>query len=590
MDTSSPHEIRFAAVGTGFLIFGWFCYLLSVEGLFFRPLVIAGAILFGVGIGKALFQWLKIPSKEMIVAIMFAVGLAAAAGSMGEPTIFSGRDQGSIANAAIELAHHGTLTFSSKASDTFFSIYGPGKALNFPGFFYTDTGALTTQFPLGYIAWLGGFFSLFGMPGLLIANVTLLSLSLLSIFFFIRYLSGTLFATFGLFLAGSSFLPTWFVKTTLSENLALFLFVFLALNLALFLRDGYKTAFLNTLLASGLLALTRIEGLVILPLALGILYASGHGKTLVQEKPLRYRLFPIASLAIAVLINISVSLPFFRTIAKALYQSGLSLGAEAGALDHAGKAFSLWQIFFLYGLGAVFLLGMLGAAFLASRKKWVALIPFFLAAPSFLYFIVPSITPDHPWMLRRFLPMIWPALLISGILALATIFPKHWSDLRRLPLIRKTVLFFTIAILFAAQLPAFSKYLPFAEGRGLGETIAQIAPLIGENDLLLVDRTVTGDPFALPTGPLASLSGKNTAYFFNPNDYDKLPKASFARVYLLAPTATADAWRSSLGHELVPIEPITFKESGLETLPLTQRHLPEKTQKTQESALFEIRP
>lgn len=590
MYTPSSHEIRFAAVGTGFLIFGWFCYLLSIEGLFFRPLIIAGALLFGVGIGKALFRWLKVPSKEMIVAIICALGIAATAGLMGEPTIFSGRDQGSIANATIELTRHGTLTFSSKASDAFFSIYGPGKALNFPGFFYTDTGALTTQFPIGYIAWLGGFFSLFGMSGLLIANVTLLSLSLLSIFFFIRYFSGTLFAMIGLFLAGSSFLPTWFVKTTLSENLALFLFVFLALNLALFLREGYKTAFLNTLLAGGLLALTRIEGLVVLPLALGILYTSEYGKALAQEKPFRYRLFPIISLAIAILINISVSLPFFRTIGKALYQNSLSLGTETGALDHVGKALSLWQIFFSYGLGVVFLLGMLGAAFLASRKKWTALIPFFLAAPSLLYFIAPSITLDHPWMLRRFLPMIWPALLISSILALATIFPKHWSDLRRLSSIRKAALSFTIVVLFATQLPTFSKYLPFAEGRDLAETIARISPFIGENDLLLVDRMATGDPFALPTGPLASLSGKNTAYFFNPNDYDKLPKASFDHIYLLAPTALADTWRSSLGRELIPIEPITFRESALEPLPVTQWRLPEKIWRQQESALFEIRP
>jgi hypothetical protein len=590
MDNASPpQEIRFAAVGTGFLIFGWFCYLLSAEGVFFRPFIIMGAVLFAVGIGRALWRWSKLPSKSARIAILLSVSLATIVASMTEPTIFSGRDQGSIATAAMELSRHGSIAFSSKASDAFFSIYGPGQALNFPGFFYTDTGALTTQFPLGYIAWLGGFFSLFGIAGLTIANAVLLALSLLSIFFFIRYFQGDAFAFLGLALAGLSFLPTWFAKFTLSENLALFLFVFLVLNLALFLREGFRIAFMNVILASGLLALTRIEGLIILPIALGLLYRSGSGKALVKENPLRHRTFPLASLAIILIINLSISLPFYRTIAKALYKNIASLGNGGGATEHAGNLFALWGAFFSYGLAPIFILGFVGIAFLAREKRWLPLLPAVLALPSFLYFLDPAITLDHPWMLRRFLPTLWPTLLICGVLGLALVFHSKEYALKQLPLRKKFLLFAVVATLFLSQAPAFSKYLPFAEGRGLPEQVSMVASSIGENDLLLVDRTSTGDPFAMPTGPLASLFGKNAVYFLNASDFAKLPPHAFGHIYLLAPTERKDTWSASLGKELSLVKPILFSGSKLDSLPITETQLPEKIRVTKESALFEIR-
>ncbi len=590
MNTSHPQEIRFVAASLGFLLFGWFCYFLAIEGIFYRPMIAFGALVFSVGIARAAWLWSKTVSRTAIVAILASVALASLVGYLTEPTVFSGRDQGSISTAAIELANHRNTAFSTKASDAFFGIYGAGQALDFPGFFYRTDGRLTTQFPLGSIAWLGGFFSLFGLAGLNVANGILLALSLLSIFFLIRYFQGDAFAFLGLGLAGTSFLPTWFAKFTLSENLALFLFVFLSLNLVLFIRDGYRIAFMNVILASGLLALTRIEGLVILGIALAFLYRSGNGKLLARENPLRFRTFPLASLAIILLINLSVSLPFYRTIGKALMKNLSSLGPVGSSAGHAGALVSLWGDFFSYGLAPIFILGFLGVLFLAREKKWLALIPLALASPTFLYLVDPAITLDHPWMLRRFLPTIWPTLLITGILGLAVVFRSEGKPLRQLAIEKKILLFATVVVLFLSQAPAFSKYLLFAEDRGLAGQIATIAASVGGSDLLLVDRMSTGDPYAMPTGPLAALSGKSTAYFFNAADYTKLPTGSFDHIYLLAPSDTENAWASSLGHGLTPVKPVLFTASTLETLPAHETRLPELIRTTQASTLYEITP
>ena len=100
-DISHPQELRFAATSLGFLLFGWFCYFLSIEGIFYYPLIAFGALTFAVGIARALWLWSKTISRSAIVAILLSIALTSLIGYMTEPTIYSGRDQGSIATAAI---------------------------------------------------------------------------------------------------------------------------------------------------------------------------------------------------------------------------------------------------------------------------------------------------------------------------------------------------------------------------------------------------------------------------------------------------------------------------------------------------------
>jgi len=69
---------------------------------------------------------------------------------------FSGRDQGSLSEAAIRLAENHKLTFSSPASEDFFIFTVPARRFNFPVLIIPN-GQLTTQFPPG-LCRLAGYF------------------------------------------------------------------------------------------------------------------------------------------------------------------------------------------------------------------------------------------------------------------------------------------------------------------------------------------------------------------------------------------------------------------------------------------------
>src|SRR3972149_2208976 len=91
--------------------------------LFGLSFVIFGAALIGTLIlylgGKLLFQ----APLDLKIALLAAVLSAGLIGYFSEPTIFSGRDQGSLSEAAFHLTQNSQLAFSTKASQSFFQIY-----------------------------------------------------------------------------------------------------------------------------------------------------------------------------------------------------------------------------------------------------------------------------------------------------------------------------------------------------------------------------------------------------------------------------------------------------------------------------------
>src|SRR5512133_2176664 len=156
--------------GISFIVFGWFALSLALSNIFFPSLIAIGAsftlaIIFFIG-SKLLFQ----ASTDLKIAFLISLSTALLIGFFMVPTLFSGRDQGSISEAAFRLAQNGRLAFSTTLSKTFFPLHEKGAALNFPGFSYTETGDLITQFPLAYTSWLASFVSLFGVSGFAIAN------------------------------------------------------------------------------------------------------------------------------------------------------------------------------------------------------------------------------------------------------------------------------------------------------------------------------------------------------------------------------------------------------------------------------------
>jgi len=545
--------------GLCFVVFGWLALTLCLSNMFFSWAILLG--LFSLSIllvllGKKLFS---LTSIDLKVITLISLCIALFIGYNTIPTLFSGRDQGSLSEASYRLAENHQLTFSNKASQSFFTLYGPGTALNFPGFVYTKQGELLTQFPLAYIAWLASFVSLFGLSGFTIANVLLLFLSLITFYSLLRIFVQRWYAFAGFLLFIGSFLPLWFAKTTLSENLALFLFLFLIRSLVLFLKQGKFISYASTLLAGGLFVFTRIEGFVFLFLILCLLLVNQKARTLWKTYPWKSIILPGIIFIGILLRDFFVNIPYYKAIGKALikFLNGI-FGTNIITYPTNTSSLHLESILFSYGLLIIFLIGLFSLIVLARKKYYLALLPAYIALPTFLYLFDPNISPDHPWMLRRYLFSLFPTLLFSVIVGLATLFAKTHSPFEKLS--GKRLFFVTtlIASLLILQYPAWKHSILFSENDTLLKQTLLFSQQFSDTDLILVDREVTGDGFSMITGPAQYLTKKNIVYFFNPYDLTRLDTSSFSHIYLLTPEKNIDRYREVFGQRMAFSQSVLF--------------------------------
>jgi len=215
----------FLGLALFFLFFGIIVLIFSVVGLFYRQTVILSTI---ISIFLSAYICYKLPKtpeldtrkEKIFFALTLLVALMASffSGYFTTPTVFGGRDQGALSTAAIELSDHHRYPFQTPLSQDLFKKYGPGKALNYPGFDYRSDGQLETRFPKGYVAYLGSAYSLFGLAGIKWANAPLLFIFLVLIFLILSAFMNSPTA-FGGFLVAVSFAGfSWFSKYTLTET------------------------------------------------------------------------------------------------------------------------------------------------------------------------------------------------------------------------------------------------------------------------------------------------------------------------------------------------------------------------------------
>ncbi|HWQ60546.1 MAG TPA: hypothetical protein VN420_05395 [Candidatus Fimivivens sp.] len=583
--TDSPDTSeRFLTFASGFILFAWSAYALAAAGIFSHGSVAVMAVLAIAGIAVTLFRFLSSESRVgktiFALVILYAVFLL----SGTTPTIFSGRDHGSIAEAAIELSRNGTLSFSTPSSDTFFAIYGPGKALNFPGFYYSADGKLLSQFPVSYSAWLAAFHSLFGLHGIVAGNGILLTLSLLTLFVLVRELSDEQAAIGATIIATASFLPSWFAKFTLTENLALFLYLFLALSIINFLRKPSRFTFLAAVFSATLLSVTRIEGPVFLAITFGILFVSNSGRHFFTASSPLLRTAPIICSIALVFLDIIINTSRYISVAKALFQ-GSTTPLPNDVLDFTGSLsvpVELWNLFLPYGILVLFLFGIIGIVILLIRKDWVRLLPVLLALPTFLYLVNPNISADHPWMLRRFLFSVWPALLITAVTGSSALLRSRANAIAA----NRTILMVSIVIALTCLPPTWSAFR-FSENSRLVNATDLLAEYVGNGDLVLIDRNATGDPYAIPAGPLRFLNGRNAAYFFNQDDFARIPKGDYDHIYLLVQTKDIGRY-SALNLSDPPIAGFRFERDRIGPLPLGDPRFPDKESKSTDAVLITL--
>ncbi|MFZ1719882.1 MAG: hypothetical protein WAU28_00845 [Candidatus Moraniibacteriota bacterium] len=572
----------FLAFGNGIIVFSFILLFLAMGGVFLPVFILPLIVIFSVGNFFALFSLWKtlIRTEKMGLAIILLFTLCATYFSYTEPSVFTGRDQGSIAMAAIELAGNHHLAFSLPLAHDFFTVYKEkeGAALNFPGFFYTKEGNLITQFPLGYTAFLASFFQTFGITGFMIGNSILLLASSLSLFLLLQKFAPKV-VWHGLILFSSGLIPLFLFHLTLTENFALFLFLFLTLQLIEFFQQTTLTNYFGMLLPALFFPFVRIEGFLFLAITVLTLTIVKKTRRFIGEDIRKRCILPGILFIIILLSNILTNHPFYRVIGKAFLKSWKNDSTR----ETISSFLALPSILSLYGMLAILIAGLLGSFVLYRSKKWILLLPFLLALPTFLYLLSPSITPDHPWMLRRFLFSVSPSLLLSFLFALHTLMEK-----KRIHGIAAS---FILIFLILGQVPTFIAFLTPKSKLPLFSQTTSFASHFTSTDRILIDREVTGDGFTMISGPLSSLLHIDAAYFFNPADMSRLPFPSGKTTYLLIPEEKFTSYRESLpDFRLTLRQTMDFTPNSREALPLSIPQFPRINGDSQKTILLTVTP
>lgn len=514
----------FACGGLFFVGLNLLGIILSLGGIFYPILILLYAIS-GLGVLAYLIfiNWSNISlSPSFSAVLILSLTYIFLLSNYTTPTIFSGRDQGSFAEAAISLSSNHQLKFSFPAIREFFAIYGPGEALNFPGFHYNPDGYLITQFPLGYISWLASFYSFFGLYGLIVANGITFFIFLLSFYLTTRYFLRPSSAWVSLFIILTSFVFSWFFKFTLSENIALALVWFGILTFLFFLRDKSQLCLFSSLISFSILAFSRLEAFIFLAMILLVLLVKFFDPSYRLSSFFSKKMVFILLLLVPLyLINIHTNFGYFYMVARGLLHSlGGSRGDGTGFFS---LVFYNIKLFSVYSLIAYVILGSISIIHLAVKRKWNYLIPFFILLPSVFYLLNPSISLDHPWMLRRYVYSLIPMVIFYSVC-----FLDHFLERRYL------FYLFSLFLLFL-NLPVFLSYINVAENKNLLAQTEKISHNFKNTDLVLVDREAGGSGFSMITGPLRSLYGKQAVYFFNPEDLKKINKNRFSNIYFIIP-------------------------------------------------------
>ncbi|MEI8343686.1 MAG: hypothetical protein WCF93_01895 [Candidatus Moraniibacteriota bacterium] len=584
----------FALKSLLWLVFGWAGFLLSLVGFFYAWLVwacfLAGSIALTLLLTK---QGKKITlSRELWLVSIGIFIFVAILSFFTSPTVFSGRDQGSISEAAVRLSQNHVLTFSTPAGDAFFKLRGAGRALNFPGFFYTSDGKLITQFPLVYISWLASFYGIFGVNGLTFANAVLSIWFLFTLYFLARSFMQAKGSFLTMFFAATSLSVYWFPKYTLSENMALPLAWIAIFSTCIFLKKQTKLNLLLLLASLTLLIFTRIEGIAFFLVCGVVIFFNKKTRTYLKNNS-HWKFLVFSVFLFLVLVgNTFWDINFYKEIVKAIIPTMTSpqiapLGSPG---DAALPEFYILKIFYNYGMLGFFILATIACIFYAYRKKYAKLVPLFIIAPTLIYFLDSHISPDHPWMLRRFAFSILPGAIFYSALFIADAY-QYLISTKKNPALKLAPILAALALL-AGNLPATWHFATFAENKQLLIQTEMLSQLFSAKDLILIDGQSTGDGWSMIAAPMNFLFEKNAAYFFNINDLAKLDLKSFDKVYLIAPDSKIAYYvNSTIGNRLMLENQVNLSTTRLDLGADTNKLLtnfPEKKSTSSHITIFKV--
>lgn len=491
------------------------------------------------------------------ILILFFIGWLGFLLFFSPPPYFSGRDEGSYANAAIQIAKNGSVFSSPEILGILNQEGAAHQSLNFPGFVISQN-RLLSQFSPAYSVFLALFYKLTDSVFLWsLANGLLILGGALPFYFILRYFLPRFLAFSGFLILFSHFLFIWFPRFTLSENLTFCLLWNLIFFILIFYftEDSFirKNLILPLVSLSVLLPLTRPEGIwLVLAFAfLAFLFRRRFSKEIFDFglKNLLSLVFGFSGAFLTIYV-LFLEFPVYKRLFKdwikwnksEVFYENLKtgqltfdnfFGAISSSFPSLTKFVYLVQVEWKYGILFFGFFGLLALFILIFRSKQrffnkkeerFLKILLFLISPFFISFVSPQISGDHPWMLRRFLVAVLPAgilLAIFIIYRLGKKMPQKMSFL--VPIF--------LGLLFLPSFEASSSFLTIKTGDGRNEALEKLGEFFKKEDFVFLHRESSGDGWQMFSGPLMSVYSLNSAYIFLPDNVTQNKKNILERWY-----------------------------------------------------------
>jgi len=544
-DRDDPLETVFATLLAGTLLTGCAALLLAELGLLRPPVLAAalGAIVMALRFARRRSPPRERAGRADILAFAAVAAMAVVTLAPASEEVLGGRDEGVYTNIAAWVARHGTLRIHSGALASLAPEARPvfHASVLVPGFYIGDAaeGEIHPQFfhlhpvlmALGF--WLGGV-----TAGLMVPPLYGL-ISYLGTFLLARRLMGAWTGLTATLLLALVMPQMWVLRGPFSEGAA----QFTATAMVWCLARASATGGLRWGVLGGLAAaagfLVRVDAvLILLPLlpALAVLHASsphsprwallaflplafgGAGWSMLHaweftpryiEFMYRYlgALWTLVAVMLALYGGSLIARRHARALVERAYRKGVWWWALAALLVVAAFVFGMWvrphfnpwtyqgrRVFIEATMSRVAwycsTLGMVTACagivmllwrwLVGRRAEVVPFVAVFLAL-SLAYFWNPRVSIDHPWGMRRFVPVILPGLAIGVAAALWWL----WSARGRWRLAARVAAILVLAVVLVEELRMTRPYWSFREKAGAIDQLASVARHIPAGALLL---------------------------------------------------------------------------------------------------------
>lgn len=430
--------------------------------------------------------------QSLALGLVLAVGFVMYA-AFPHDSYFVGRDQAAYANQALHIARSGELKLRIPVQiedEQFRRAVSNGYAATG---MYANDGVLTVQFAPVLPIWLAMAFSALGIVGLQGFNAAVAVLAACVFFGVASRLMSRPVAIVATAMFALNPMQIWISRITLSEILAQYLMLAGLLLPLIARRRRPELPWLLGGLTLGASVYVRIDGFVLAPLVLAsawVVRALRPGGVSAIDRAERLGVLGVLfALAVGVPLYLLTSAPYMAAQAKNLIP--LAAAAALIAIPWATRfgarqlAFVSNRRAFWLGLGLVLLVVGLFAYFIRPRwepfhhhragngeafserdyrensllnlgvyitpvlvflglggfwhllrgalsarpKGALALLLVVCGGYSLLYLYDPAISPDHPWGMRRFVPVIIPGFILFGFFLI--------DQLRAIPVLRR---------------------------------------------------------------------------------------------------------------------------------------------------------